>query len=68
MEKEDYTKLTLAELNKRLRDLQLLEMGTFGLKAPKNTHLRSNLRKEIARIKTEINKREKENGNTKNRS
>lgn len=68
MKKEDYSKYTKAELKKLIADLMMRIMRTYGFTETKKSEKpqnRKKLRKEIARIKTELNsRREKENENS----
>ncbi len=57
MNKQNYKKFSGMELEDKLKELKIQEMRSLGVKKGKNVKLRNNLKKETARIKTEINSR-----------
>ena len=62
--KKDYGKLSDEELIEKIKEFNLSLQKSFFAHAPKNIHFQRNLKKEIARIKTEQSRRKKE-GNKK---
>ncbi len=59
MKKINYKKFSDLELEDTLKKLKIQEMRSLGVKKGKNVKLRNNLKKETARIKTEINSRKR---------
>ena len=56
MNKQNYKKFSKLELEDKLKELKIQEMRSLGVKRGKNVKLRNNLKKEMARIKTELNR------------
>ena len=56
--KTDYTKFTDKELEEKIKELVIRLQRTYGfVKKGEKKESRKNLKKEIARLKTELNKR-----------
>ena len=60
MNKQNYKKFSHLELEDKLKELKIQEMRSLGVKKGKNVKLRNNLKKETARIKTEMSSRKKQ--------
>ncbi len=58
--KKDYTKYSNEDLNKLLKDFRMRVMKTYTFMKKEKTESRKRLRKEIARIETELTRRKNE--------
>ena len=56
-DKKDYTKHSNEDLNKLLKDFRMRVMKTYTFMKKEKVESRKRLRKEIARIETELSKR-----------
>lgn len=57
--KTNYTQFTKEQLEEKIKEFQMRIMWSYGIRQKEKKGNRTKLRKEIAKIKTELNKRKK---------